>query len=1166
MRVTCLLLALCAVAGAQTFNARITGTITDPSGAPVPGATVTAVQVSTNASRKAGTNESGVYDVPLLLPGTYEVKIDAPGFQSQVRKDVELGLNQTATLDFSLGVAQVTTAVDVTAEVPLLQSETSSVAGTLDTKTIEDFPLQQRDVMSLVRSMPGVAAKSQVGDARGGRNVFDSNFSVGGGRTSTNEVLLDGAANTIGDFNGVVVVPPPDSVQEFRVETNSFSAEFGRTGGGAVNIVTKAGTNAYHGTSYYYHQNDAFNANSFSNNRFGTPKSILRRHQYGFTLGGPVWIPKMYKGTNKTFFFAAFEGRREKDPVNLVTSVPTALERAGDFSKTVFLSGSTPTQIRIYDPFTSRVVNGARTRDQFPGNVIPASRINPVSKNFVGQYPQPNREGSPVTGRNNYLFSDRRSYSRDIFTIRVDQFVSEKHRIFGRISSQENADTQPSKFVRFTNSNSLHDTFGNAALDDTYQISPSVNNVLRYSYARFHARQIPNVLGFDPTQLGLPDYIRANANVLFFPNVDYGSNAGDFASLGGTAYNDQPRDTQGVQDNIVWVKGRHNLRIGGEYRLYRFYPFQVFNPTGSYSFSKNFTAIDQQAAARPELGFGFASMLLGTGNFSYEHVEPLTGIHHYMGAYVQDDFKVNQRLTLNLGLRWETETGTEEAHDRISYFDPNYAAPIPAKPKGAMLFAGNGNPRTIRAANLANFGPRVGLAYRTTPKTAIRAGYGIFYLPLGLEPTITTTPYNYTLSADVVDPAGMPKTTLSDPFVGGIQKPASAVPPADGSYRLGTNNNIVLRDQLPGYMQQWNFAIGRQIARTTVVDVTYYGSRGVHLPIPSMELNQIDPKVLANGGAYLNQLVPNPYFGQFSSGLLAQRMIPRMQLLKPFPQFANPSTANAYGGSLAYYRPPVGDSIYHAVTFRYERRFMKGFSLAAHYTISKLIDTGGVGNGNAFNDPSALRDIYNTRLERSVGSFDIPQRLVIYYGVDIPFGKGKKFLNTGGLTNRIAGGWRVFAFHTYQKGLPVAIGGPDTSRIAGAGPSRASVVAGQDPRLPYETSIANARDFNPNCGCTKPWINTAAFYTTPEFQIPNGPRFLPNVREGNLRQVDMTLSKSLAITEKIRASLQGRAFNVFNQVTFAGPSITTVNSANFGSAGGTLDNARRLEVGAKITF
>lgn len=1147
----------------QTFTARLAGTIRDPAGAPIPGATVTAVQLDTSVSRTVSTGEAGVYGIPLLLPGVYEVRVECGGFQTMLQRGVKLEVNQAGTLDFTMTLATLSTSVVVTDEAPLLQTETGNSGSTLDAKVIEDFPLVQRDVMGLLNNIPGVVAKDQVGDARAGRNVFDSTFSVSGGRPSTNEVLLDGAVNTVGDFNGVVISPPPDSVREFRVEANSFSAEFGRTGGGTVNIVTKAGTNEYHGTLFYYHKNDVLNANSFNNNRFNTPKTRLHQHQYGLSLGGPVFIPKLYNGRNKTFFFTAFEGRRENDPLQIFTSVPTALERQGDFSQTVYLSGATPVLIRIYDPSTSRIVNGVRTRDQFPGNVIPASRINPISKRLIEEYPDPNRSGSTVTHRTNYYYRDYRTYSRDVVTNRVDHYLSEKHRFFVRFSWQQNLDAYPSTIVRYTNSNRVFDNFRNIALDDTLQITPRLHSVFRYMYARYRANQISNTLGYDPTQLGLPSYIRDSANTLFYPNVGAG---GDFPNLGGTAYNNQPRDTQGFSEQLVFSKGRHSFVAGAEYRLYRFYPFQVFNPTGMFDFTKNYTQRDQIAAQTADMGFGLASLLLGTGTFSYEHVEPLSAYHHYMATYVQDNFKVSQRLTVNLGLRWETETGTAEAHDRLTYFDPNMASPFAGTASGGVRFTGNGNPSAISSQHWKNFSPRAGLAFRIDAKTAMRAGYGLYFLPRGLEPGVVTTPFNYTLSADVLNTDYTPKTTISDPFPGGIIRPSSASRLEDGSYRLSNTIMTVLQNEPSSYVQQWNVAIGRQVGRRTVVDVTYMGSRGVHLPASSIELNQIDADYLAQGSKYLTELVPNPYYGKITTGLLSRPTVPRMQLLKPYPQFAAASTANAFGTSIGYYRPPIGDSVYHAMVLKVQRQYWKFFSATAHYTVSKLIDTVGTGNGAAYLDPSSYRDRDNIRLERSVSSYDVPQSLGVSWGMNLPFGKGGMFLKGHGWLNRIVGGWNVYAYHSYRMGFPIAVTGPDISRIAAGSAGRANVVAGVQAALPYSQSIANAKAYDPRTSLVGMWINPAAFSAAPEFTIANGPRFLPNVRGGRINNTDATIGKSITIKEGMRFHLQGRFFNLFNQVRFTGLSLANVSTANFGTASSPAGSPRMIEVGGKLYF
>jgi hypothetical protein len=1159
-RIAVLWVLLTAAALSQTFNARLTGSVRDTSEAVVPNATVTATQLTTNVKRTASTNSAGIYDIPLLLPGAYEIRVEAPGLQTQVRREVRLEVNQTATLDFQLGVAQVSTSVEVTAAIPLLQSETSGVGTTIENKLLEQYPLIERDVMGVVRSLPGVISSGNVGQARQSRNVFDANFSVAGGRASTNEMLIDGAVNTTADMNGVIIVPAVDSVQEFRMETSSYSAEFGRSGGGTVNIVTKAGTNQFHGGTYYYHQNTAFNANSFTNNRLGLTRAIVRRNQYGGTLGGPIWLPKIYRGTNRTFFFFSFEGRREHDPIQGLYSIPTAREMAGDFSQTFVFVGAQPQLVQIFDPATSRTVGGRRTRDPFPGNTVPSGRQNSIAKRVLQEYPQPNRPGDPITNRRNYYYEDIQRYSRDLIGGRVDHFFKEMHRLFVRFNWQENLVKNPPTVVNFANPTSNLDNYRNAGLDDTYQITPHLSNVFRYAYTRFRPNNYPtSLMGYDPTNLGLPAYLRDSANILFYPNFDFG-----FVKVGGAWYNNQPTDTQGFQNMVLWVGRGHDLRVGAEYRLYRHSPFQIFDPTGSFSFGTNFTQQDHLAAYKPVEGMGLASFLLGTGDFQFEHREPLRGFNHYAGAFVQDDWKITSRLTLNLGLRWDLETGTAESRDRLTYFDPSASNPLQSGLKGAVIFAGKGNPRSVREPNWRNFGPRAGFAYRIAQRMSVRGAYGIMYLPVPLMPSLVSTPFSYAIKTDNLNPDYTPKSSVSDPFPGGIVKPAAANRVDDGSFMLGNFVNTTLRNQKMSYIQQWNFGISRQLRRSMVLDATYYGSRGVHLVIPSLEINQVDPVYLAKGPAYLLEPVANPFYGKITSGLLSLPRVPRLQLLKPFPQYAYPTTAHAFGPSVMYFGPPAGDSVYHAVTFKLERRFSAGLSLSAHYTISKLIDTSGVGNGAAFTDPWFMRDTYNIRLERSVSAWDVPQRLIVNYAYELPFGRGKHWLNQGGPIGRLAEGWTVFSVHTFQSGQPISIAGPNRMYLGVAPSSNANVVAGQQPKISIDQARRNARDYDPIRNMTKPWFNTAAFTVAPEFTVPTAGRLVPNVRVDDTHKWDLSLTKRMRISERLSLILSGNAFNLLNEVHFGTPN-TSVVSQNFGSVLST-SGPRVVELGAKVSF
>ena len=623
----CLFLTI--TAQAQTITATITGTVTDQAGAVVPSAKVTITAASTGQAKTATTDAEGRYTVPFLPPGSYRVSVEANGFAKAVRSDVSLEVAQTATMDFSLKVGASSETIEVTSDAPQLATETSALETTIENRLIEDLPSAQRSTLAFINNVPGVIdagfalaqgenlnvngnAQGPIGSP-GNRNFFDSSFSVSGGQNSTNDVLLDGVSNTVGDFNGVAVNPPPDSVREFKVFSGAYSAEYGRSGGGVVNMITKAGAKKFHGALYEYFQNGGLNANGFQRNRSGQlangkdvlPRIPIKRNQFGAAVGGPVWLPKKFFGPlgydnpDKTFFFFNYESRRERNPFSRQLTMPTEKMRRGDLSE--LLTGATRTGQtdvnnaaslfgQLYNPYGA-LIGGKR--QSFAGNrldTLPvcgagaraSACLDPVALEILKYLPLPNQPGPT----DNYVISDIAKFSRDLYAVRVDQTSSEKHSLFWRYSRENRFQAEPAFLGTVaTNSRVIRDNFHNFTFNDVYSIKPNVINNVRYGYTRARAHQTPLSEGFDPGQLGFPAYILNTSPIGAFPILSFeaGAQGQGRASeitggqIGGSG-NNQPRDTQTVADSITWLKGAHSVKVGGEFRLLRFFAFQFNNP------------------------------------------------------------------------------------------------------------------------------------------------------------------------------------------------------------------------------------------------------------------------------------------------------------------------------------------------------------------------------------------------------------------------------------------------------------------------------------------------------------------------------------------------------------------------------------------------------------
>ncbi|MEP7038086.1 MAG: hypothetical protein ABI891_07060, partial [Acidobacteriota bacterium] len=1047
-----------------------------------------------------------------------------------------------------------------------------------------------------------------------------------------------------GDFGGVAISPPQDSIREFKVISGVAPAEYGRTAGGIVTIATKAGGNKFHGALYEYFQNRDLNANGFFRNRnpATADRIAVKRNQFGGAISGPVFLPAfneggpmLYNGRKRTFFFFNYEARRESNPFSReLLTLPTAAQRRGDLSDLLGGNrtdiqfgpgnpgGAAGTPVRfgqIFNPYGALVpylqvnANGTTTqvlgRPVFPNNNISnlpacipgaprtAACLDPVAQSVFNFIPLPNSSGTVLPNTpgviNNFVINDTSKFTRDIFAGRIDQNISDKQQIFGRFSYEVRRDAQPNYFNSpASNARTIRDTFGNFTLNHVYSLTATVINNFRYGYTRVRANQRPNGQGFNASTLGLPAYLAANASNLQFPDFNVGGGADGLtvpgqinsSSIGG-AGNNQPRDVHTLANAVTFVRGIHTIKAGGEFRLYRFYPFQYFTPQGSFSFDRTFTrgpvpTVSYTTAATA--GSALASFLLGlpsSGN--REVITPLSIYKKYSAGFVQDDYKIRRNLTLNLGVRYEVETGTGEAQQLVTNFDFDQASPLNGQTNAVTdSFVNRLNPSATNLrgllaypeggqtkANLNRFSPRVGFAYSFDQKTTLRGGYGIFFLPQSLEGT-TAQGTNFTQSltqSTQTTQVGGSTIFLTDPFPTGVQ--VSTGNALGALTRLGDTVYAVEPERKNSYNQQWNLVVQRQLAKNLVLDIAYVGSKGVHLPIQQVNLNQISQENLAfardnfaapgtcpttanpNAAcatplAFLNFGVANPFLPLVRNTTNPNGAIPpgtvisgatatRLQLLRPFPQY----------GNVFYFRPLIGESKYHALQINLQKRFSDGLSGTASYVWSKLLDTSGVGNGAAFLDSTPVQDDYNyKRSEYSLSTLDVPHRFVGSFSYELPFGRKKRFgTNLSPVLNQIFGGFQISGTGTIQSGTPLQIVANGFTGLTGIGVGNA---VRRPDRIGQNTFDNQTYRDNARAGIAVLDVN--AFANPDSLSFGNASRTSGDFRRDRYKNFDFSVIKNFGFNEN-RGKIQLRAefLNLFNYVVFGTPG-TNINSSNFG--------------------
>ena len=1151
-----------AAAAGQDARGTITGTVVDASKSLVPGASVTATNIAMGTTVSAVTNQDGFFQIPFLIPGAYRVSVELSGFKKWVRESVDVRVADRLQLEVALEVGGTVEEVTVSADAPLLDTANGSLGTVVDARRISELPTAHGDPYALIGLAAGV---SYTGSARLDR-PFEPTHIVGyamdGTRGNRSDLTIDGVPSTATANAGEVIasyVPPPDIVQEFKVQTATFDASLGNTEGGVTNLSIKAGTNALHGTAYLAKTPKSLFANDFFANANNLPLADFNYNRYGGTAGGPVLLPG-YDGRRRTFFMYGFEGIHESRPRNNGTpTVPTEKMRNGDFSELLALGP----QYQIYNPFTRRAVAGGRIQsDPFPGNIIPQSLINPVARAALEYFARPLTPGGPDGTGNfqNPSLPETIKYATN--TIRIDHNLTQKQRVYGRFSWYDRNSNYNNYFDNLSTGEWFKFISRQFALDHVYVLDSTTVLNLRYGLNYFVRGTDTNPAnhGFDLTSLGFPAYYNSAIpdDIRRFPRFDITGYQG--TGFGGEY---RPNTTNAFIGTLTKSMGSHSLRTGVEYRRYaETSEFFANNQTGQFNFDSAWTRgpLDNSASAPNSLGQSVAAFLLGlptSGTVSvpasYDEASSTWGF------YLQDDWKAGDRLTVNLGLRYEYETPLFEADNKsVRGFDADAVQPIEAaaraalnsaatgipldqfRVRGGLTFAGvNGEPEGLYETPTNNLMPRVGFTYKLTEETLLRGGYGIFYGFLGQRrgDVITTGFTSTTSMVPSLDNGVTFIETLSNPFQGGIQQPQGS---AQGIETF-LGQSITFFDPEPESprMQRWQIGIQRELPGQMVLEASYVGNRGSQIQT-SRNINTTPQQYLSTSPTrdqatidYLSALVPNPFVGLMpvtAGTAFRSATIARERLLRPYPQFDAVNTTTNEGRSW-----------YNALQAGLQKRFTRGYTLGVNYTFSQFEEAIEFLNPA---DPAPTRMISNQ---------DVPHRVSVSGIWELPFGRGRRFASSvNPVVDGFVGGWQVQGIYTYQTGFPVG----NFGNLLFTGNY-------DDIALPAdERSLTR-------------WFNTdAGFNKVTSQQLASNVRTFPmrfdSVRADNVNTFDLSAIKNVNLTRGRTLQFRFEALNAMNHPLFPGPAgnSLTPTSAQFGSivTSTQLNYARRTQVTVRFVF
>jgi len=1161
----CLGLLICVPVLGQSDRGTITGTVLDASGAAVPGTQVTITNTATNVRFATVTTESGTYTAASLPVGAYSVRVQKPGFKPAFRTGIILNAAATVRADVNLEIGSSEQVIEVIAEAPLLSTESAKSSTTVTNKLIEELPLVVGGALRSPFDLAQLTPEAKLFTA--------DNFLIGGGQARGYGITLDGvSAGTSNPFPTSWVTyntPPLDAITEFTVDTNGYKAEFGHASGGQMTFSSKSGTNRFHGSVFEFLRNDKLDARRF----FEARRGVYKQHDFGVSAGGPIFVPKLVDGRNKSFFFVAYEGFRNRVGASTVAaSVPTPEMYDGDFSNWVDRNDRL---IPIYDPDALTTdASGKLVRLAFPGNKIPQRRFDPLAQKLIDVYSsgpggrlKPNNGAAPGTSayvRANHLITQGTELNPwDKFSVKGDHIFSEKDRLSGyfgrnrvyRLPGPNGPARLPGYYSDYNDSRNFSDIY---RMSWDHSFTPTILNSFyaggnNWRENHLHSNEI---IGGWKDKFCLPNVPLCENNL---SSVSFGSAAGsglggggEFTQWGGTSRSGSENTVYAFNDDVTWIRGRHSFKAGGMYQRNHYNGFGQQGDAGLVAFSFTGTGVPGDTNFTTAGGSAFASFLLGRADSGRtETVRFISQQWPYFAGYFQDDFRVNKRLTLNLGLRWETTLPPVESKDRWSDFSPTRPNPAADNIPGALVFAGTGQgregSRSLADAYYRAFGPRFGAAYSLTPNTVMRAsfarsfGYVVTAAGsshfLGFVQIFTPVNLSSGVEPTFLYKDGFPPYPLP-PFIDPSFGNDNTIPWWQGqeATRLPVNNT-------------WTFSIQRQITPNLVLEAAYNGLAGSRLQTGLLNYNQLHPSVLDRYGRdLLNSRIDSPTamaagirkpYTSFANNLSVA------QALRPFPQYRNIDTGTGGGDH-------SGHSTYHAAVLRVEKRYGAGLNFLGSYVFSKILT-----DSDSYASYLAAMDHYNRRLEKSIGQFDLTHNFKVGLVYELPFGRGRKYL-TEGIGDVLAGGWRVSAIHYYASGAPVALGTTVALPIF-AGTNRATVQTYDGWR-----GATTSGDFDPQ---TDRFFQPASFFGTQRSDtFGNATRYNPKLRQFPNYNENLSLAKSFNMTEKIRLDFRAEAFNLLNRVRF-GMGPVTLQDNNFGrltSNSDVLNEPRRMQLALKL--